>query len=129
MFQLGGSEKGFQGDLTDNLSPVNLDRYRILGKRHFKLGFATYAGTGSGGPGTPASQYWANNDFKSNYQFSIDVTKWYPKDVRFNDNITQPTTRGLFMFITYAPISGGQFSPSQFVVGLQYCQEYIYEDA
>lgn len=124
-FQNGNTTKGFQGDLTDLWSPVNTDRYRVLTTRTFKLGFADYNGTGA----TPSFQQFANNDFKLNANFSVDLTKYYPQIVKFNDNGTTPTTRGLWCMMTYAPATGGVLSSTQYAVGMQWMQTFVYEDA
>jgi len=124
-FQLGGSSKGFSNDLTDLWAPVNTDRYRILTTRTFKLGNSEYPSNSGAGN----SQYYANNDFPLNHNFSINCTKYYPKSVRFNDNNALPTTRGLFMYIAYVAADGQTLAADQLLVKLQYMQDYRYEDA
>lgn len=124
-FQNGAASKGFQNDLTDNWSPVNTDRYRVLLRRNFKLGFAQFAGSGA----SVTNQNFANNDFKLNCNFSINLTKYYPKMVKFNDGTTTPTTRGLFCMVTYALANGGQVPPAAYMVGMQWMQNYVFEDA
>ena len=83
-------------------SPINNDRYKVVATRQYKLGYAENAGSGP----TPNAQYFANNDFKLNANFSIDLTKHYIKQIKFNDGSTAPTTRGLFMIMSYAPANG-----------------------
>lgn len=123
-FQNGAASKGFQNDLTDNWSPVNTDRYRVVAKKHFKLGFASY------NVNAPAAQFqYANNDFKLNVNFSFDLTKHYPKFVKFEDNSTVPTTRGLFCMITYALANGGTVPSAAYMVGAQWMLDYQFEDA
>ena len=123
-FQFGAASKGFQNDLTDNWSPVNTDRYRVVAKKHFKLGFANYDNN------VPAAQMqFANNDFKLNCNFSFDLTKHYPKFVKFEDNSTVPTTRGLFCMVTYALANGGAVPSTSYMVGAQWMLDYQFEDA
>jgi len=124
-FQNGSVAKGFQNDLVDMWSPVNTDVYRVLATKTFKIGFANNAGTGASQP----FQEFANNDFKLNANFSFDLTKHYPQRVKFNDNTTVPTTRGLFCMVQYVAASGGNISNTQYMYKLQYMLDYQYEDA
>ncbi|UYD39102.1 MAG: capsid protein [Wigfec virus K19_588] len=125
-FQNGNSSKGFQGDLTDLWSPINTDRYRVVASKTFKLGMQEY---NTAGGGTSANQFFTNNDFKYNANFSFDLTKHYPQVVKFNDTTATPTTRGLFCMISYASATGGGFPLGSTVVGSQYMQHYEFEDA
>lgn len=124
-FQNGNAAKGFHGDLTDQWSPVNTDRYRVLTTRSFKLGFANAQNLGT----VTSYQGFANNDYKLNCSFSINLTKYYPKRVKFNDGLTAPTTRGLWAMFTYAPANGGVLPATLYCAGLQWMQDYQYEDA
>lgn len=124
-FQNGNGSKGFQNDLVDMWSPVNTDRYRVFKSKVFKLGAAMNSGSG----GNPALQNSANNDFKYNCNFSINLTKYYTKRVKFNDGSTVPTTRGLFCMFAYANATGLPVTVSQYTVGLQYMLDYTFEDA
>jgi len=124
-FQNGNTQKGFANDLVDMWSPVNTDRYTVLATKQFKLGFASATGSGSTAP----QQYFSNNDFKYNCNFSFDLTKHYPKTVKFNDNTTTPTTRGLFCLVQYVAATGGQFLSGTRACAMQYMQDYVYEDA
>lgn len=123
-FQLGNATKGFQSDLVDMWSPVNRDIYTVLATRNFKLGCANNSGTG----GLAAYQYFSNNDFSLNCNFSIDLTKHYIKTLKFNDASSVPTTRGLFCMVTYAAASGGLFPLGTTAVNLQYMLSYEFDD-
>lgn len=123
-FQLGGSSIGFANDTRDMWAPVNEDRYRILTTRTYKLGYSQYGSVGSAGN----SMYYNNNDFPFIQNFSIDCTKYYPKDVRFNDNNALPTTRGLFMLVECVAANGNLLPSDQTVVNMQYLQTYDFED-
>lgn len=124
-FQLGGTSTGFSDSLTDLWAPINTDRYRVLTTRTFKLGFQDYPASASAGN----AMGYSNNDFKLNHNFSIDCTKYYPKDVRFNDNNALPTTRGLWMLVEYVACDGGAIAPGQIMMSMQYMVDYIFEDA
>lgn len=123
-FQLGGTSASFQNNLTDLWATVNSDRYRVLATRQFKLGYHAYPANAASGN----AQYYGNLDFNMNCNFSIDCTKFYPKDVRFNDNNASPITRGLFMLIHYVAADGSALAQDQELVQVQYAQDYVFED-
>lgn len=128
-FQNGNGTKTFQNDLADLWSPYNMDRYRILEEKSFKLGYSTTgSATGSSG-GTTTQSFYANNDFNLNANFSFDLTKYLPVNVTYNDGQTLPTSRGLFCAIWYSSASGGALGVGTQLTGVQYVVNYEYEDA
>jgi len=124
-FQNGNTAATFQNDLVDLWRPINTDRYRILATKTFKLGNSEYNGTGT----SAAYHSFTNNDFKYNANFSFNLTKHYPRNVKFNDATAVPITRGLFCMIQYVAASGAALTNSQYLVGIQYMLTYDYEDA
>jgi len=128
-FQDGGSSRGFSNDLTDLWSPINTDKYRVLASKSFKIGYSQYAGAAATPANQQAFQAYSNNDFKLNANFSFDLTKHYPQMVKFNDNSTTPTTRGLFCLFYYTGADGQQLPSTSVSLGVQYMQDYVYEDA
>nr|QGF19382.1 hypothetical protein [Antarctic circular DNA molecule] len=124
-FQDGSTSKGLSGDLVDMWSPYNTDRYRVVASKTYKLGYATNEGTGA----QPGFQNGANNDFKLNYNFSFNLTKHYPQGVLYNDTSAAPTSRGLFAMFLFAPASGNIANAVTRFAGVQYMQDYVYEDA
>jgi len=124
-FQNGSVTKGFQNNLVDMWSPVNSDAYRVLATKTVKLGYAGYDGLGA----ENQFQFYQNNDFKMNVNFSFDLTKHYPQRVKFNDNTTVPTTRGLFCMIQYVLANGFAVPTTAYMLKLQYMLDYQYEDA
>nr|QTE03529.1 MAG: capsid protein [Pavo cristatus CRESS-DNA-virus sp.] len=124
-FQNGSGVRSFERDLVDMWTPINTDRYRVLTSRVFKLGYASYTGTGS----LPTQGNFANNDFKYNCNFNINLTKYYPKTVKFVDGSTSPTTRGLFCMFEYVWANGGQLPVGNRSAVVQYMLNYVYEDA
>lgn len=124
-FQAGSSTRGFSNDLADLMYPVNTDRYRILAKKTFKLGYSAYTGTGF----NIDAQGFTNNDFKLNCNFRFDLTKHYPQQVKFDDNNSTPTTRGLFALFVPMRADGNAYTATTIPMGYQFFQNYVYEDA
>lgn len=127
-FQDGNSFKGFQDDLVDMWAPFNTDRYRICATRTFKLGYAAYGGTASSAANQTAHQVFANNDFKYNCNFNIDLTKMYPKKVIYNDTGGSPTSRGLFVLFYFAAADGSFLTNTWEMCSAQWMQTYTYTD-
>jgi len=123
--QLGGTSQALTGSLIDQTATVNTDAYRIFAKRVFKLGFANYAGTGT----NATQQQFANNDYKYNQFFNIDVTKHLVKTIKYDDNVSTPTTRGLFACFQCVSATGGAFSSAYIPAELTFTLTMSYEDA
>jgi hypothetical protein len=124
-FQFGGTVSAMQNDLVDLWAPINTDKYRVLGKRMFKLGNSEWTTTGS----TPSAGNFTNNDFKYNQSFSINVMKWMPKEFVFRDNNSDPTTRGLYCMIQCISASGSQLGAAIEPATLSYISDMEWEDA
>lgn len=130
-FQNGSSTTGPSGYLPDMWMPINTDRYAVLKNKIIKIGMAQYAGTAASVTNQGDWQAYSNNDFKLNAQFSIDLTKHYPKIVKFNDNNAQPTTRSLQCAILLASADGALLNSttSSTPCSMQFVIDYHYEDA
>jgi len=123
--QQGNSSVPLQNSISDAWCPVNNDRYRLLTKRVYKLGFAN-----AGGTGTQASyQSFANNDFKYNIDFKINLLKHVVKSIKYNDNTSAPTNRGLYWMFTIVAANGGNYAASYVPAAMEYSLNMQYEDA
>jgi len=127
-FQGGGGSNNFQNDLVDMWLPFNNDRYRIFTTRTWKLGYAAYDGAATTTSGQFNAQQFANNDYKLSVNFSLNLTKYYPKVVKFNDNNAIPTTRALFCMFYWALADGQQAGNGWAMANVAYQQSYQYTD-
>lgn len=125
-FQFNSSSNAFANDLADLWAPINTDKYKVLTTRTFKLGYQQFT---SAAGGSPADGYYTNNDFKLNANFSMDLTKYIPKVVRYNDNNSDPTSRHLYAMFAVTSASGGPVAIGSRMAGLQYWCQMVYEDA
>lgn len=75
-FENGSQTSGALGNLFDLQMDVNKDRFTVHHTRLFKIGVAD-------GPGTAG-----NNDFKLNHTFSVNLLKYMPKTVTYQDSMT-----------------------------------------
>lgn len=113
-FQVGNADQAMTGTLADLDYPLNKDKYRVCYKRTFKVGNANFGGTGT----SAFNQSYANNDFKLVNRFSVNIKKYMPKEVRFNDTSSAPTTRGLFLMFNTISATGA--NPSAVLLPVKY---------
>lgn len=106
-FQFGSSSTGFDGTTIDLLKEPNRDVITVLKKRTFKLGLnQVMSGFAVNSPNNVQNQY-NNNDYPLSQMFKMDITKVYPKLLRFNDTSDTPTNnRKLYLFFTCQRIDG-----------------------
>jgi len=124
-FQFGSTSIGFQNELFDHTMPVNTDRYRVLTTRTFKVGYASYLGTGA----QPQQGNFASNDYKMNARLRVDLTKYCVKNCNFRDNNTTPTTRGIYMMAQACYSNGNPMTAGTIPAKLEYMLTVDYEDA
>ena len=94
-FQATGSAVAPSGNIYDEIKRPNGDVWTVCHKVHVKVGFQYYSGTGN----DVTNQLFSNNDYKYNVIKDIDLTKYCPKTVTYNDNNTTPTSPTLQMLI------------------------------
>lgn len=123
-FQFGNTVAGFRNDLVDNWAMINSDRYVVVLRKQWKLGFANYGGTGT----SAGAQAFANNDFKLHHNFNIDVTKYLVKNVKFQDNNIDPTTRGLWFTFLATAADGSAYNAARIPAHVQYSQDLTFTD-
>jgi len=114
------------GTLEDLCLPFNDDYWDIVKVVRHKLGYAESAGTG----GSATSQYFSNNDFKMNVIRKLNLTKYIPKLLKYNDATNSPTSKGLFLFINVIPAGGSSpFGPTQLPCRIHSYINFEYEDS
>lgn len=106
-FQQGNSSVGFDGTTVDMLKEPNRDIVTVLKKRTFKLGMNQIISAFATGSANNVQNQFANNDYDLSRMFKIDITKIYPKLVRFNDGSDTPTSnRKLYLMFSIQRIDG-----------------------
>lgn len=71
-YQSGNSSSGANMTITDQLLRVNDDRFTLHKKKIFKISTANVAN-------------WHNNDYKASRRFKVNLLKYMPKNVVWND--------------------------------------------
>lgn len=123
-FQLGNTTAGLQNDLVDMWCPVNTDIYTVYATRMFKVGYSAANGTGT----SADNESFANNDFKFNANFNINLTKMVPKIVRYNDNNGNPLSRSLWCMFLPVRADGQPMSSSTTCATAQWVLSMSYTD-
>lgn len=124
-FQNGSGVYPLQDDLSSMWMPVNSEKYRVLTTRTYKLGPASNTGTGS----SQDLQYFSNNDFKLNVNFSINLSKYVPQHVLYVDSDDNPRSRNLYCMIVPVAACGLALTSSVGPMLASYMLDYRYEDA
>lgn len=124
LWQAGDSYHAPYSNLLDCIQDVNKDWFTVYKILRHKIGYAITSTAGM----APSNEYYANNDFKFNVARKVNITKFTPKVVKFNDTTAQPTNDGLWMWAMCVNADGSgtvNASPIQ----MDYTLNYEYEDA
>lgn len=121
-FDNGSSSQGMSGALIDHLMPVNLDRWNVHKTRTFKVGNSEAIEIGT---------YRGNNDFKTLVRLKINLAKYMPKLLHYNDS--QVSLFNKKLFIVYEVLGAGGNSISDTLnnplIVHNACWHFKYEDA
>lgn len=114
-FQDGSSSHAPLSNGSDMVLPINRDVYTVYGDTSVKLGNAQWSVAGS----TAASGNFANNDYSLNPMLSMDLTKHLPSVVTYNDNLSEPTSRAVFVTF-FCVRADGRLSDAAYIPGIMY---------
>lgn len=123
--QFGNTSAPLLNTLTDEMAPVNTDRYVLIKRRVFKVGYAVAGGTGI----NVARQSFANNDYKFAVKRSYNITKHCIKRVKFNDNNATPSTRGVYCIFQAVRPDGNTIAATQIPCNVGVIMTCSYKDA
>lgn len=124
LFQRGNSQVAPQGLLDDVIADVNRDAFVVLKRWQHRVFYADAVGTGS----NANAQYHANNDFKMCVMNKLNITKYVPKRIFFNDSGAM-TNRGLFLWYQAVPATGGVGAAGIQPATMRFWVHFEYEDA
>lgn len=112
-FANGASSNGLSNNLFDLVQAWNTDVLTVYCDFTLKLGQSTQAGM----TGSSASMLQGNNDYKLNQIVKLDVTKYLPKKMTFNDADTNSTSRQVFLVWHPINFDGTTIPSTTFVAG------------
>lgn len=96
LFDAGNSSTGTTSAVYDLMMPFNKDKYNILETKHFKIGLSQ-APVGSSAT-QPAWGFQSNNDSKLFLIKKLNLTKYCPKTIIYNDNTGEPSSKNVWLF-------------------------------
>jgi len=129
MFQAGTSTQQPTNTLLDMVLAPNNDYFTIYKKLTFKVGYQQSLAPTATATANSIWQYQANNDYRMNVIRKIDLTKYCPKVLKFNDTTTQPTNDGLWCWAWCVPADGDYTNVGSKPLYIDYNLHYEYEDA
>nr|QJI53697.1 MAG: capsid protein [Cressdnaviricota sp.]QJI53699.1 MAG: capsid protein [Cressdnaviricota sp.]QKN88871.1 MAG: capsid protein [Cressdnaviricota sp.] len=118
-FQSNNSTTGVTGSLINIVQAINQDNIHLYYKRVFKVGFAAGQAGGS----------IANNEFSYNRKFSINITKYLPKTIKFDDNTEMPSVNHVYCYMAPFKADGAVSTGAVYGATCDWEINYIYEDA
>lgn len=118
----GNTSGPLTGMVNDCFYKYNSDRYRILGQRTYKIGFASNP-VNSGSTGF---QSFNNNDSPMVIRGRVNLTKWLIKKQKFNDNLGTSLTRKLYCLLLTVR-QDGTVDPSLGTPRVAFTYETVYK--
>lgn len=126
LFANGNSSLGMLGTLYDIVTPINNDVVTCHFMKTFKLGYAGYTGVTGG---ADVGQTKASNDYKLNHRFSLNLTKYFTKVWKFNDNAGATTSRQVFAVFQPINFNGSIPTAATTPAGLIAGVDVFYKDS
>jgi len=111
-FNSGTSYQGFSDSVLDQIRTVNEDVFTLHAKKTYKLGNASTFASGAGGATPTSAQGYTNNDFSIVVKDRIDLTKFTPRTIRYNDGDTLSYNNQKWLFFTMSNCDGSAISLS-----------------
>lgn len=118
-FQWGtAADQGLLGNVNDLIQPINEEHVELLTTKTYKLARASYANQGlAGAAQTEANlnMHWVNNDFQLSARGAMDVTKYVPKNIKFDDGSSSTSiNRPLWVMCTLHCADGTAHNTTNF---------------
>jgi len=124
LYQNGNTTSAPSGTVRDLISVINTDYWVIKKRWTHKIGYASNTGSGS----IPQAAYLANNDFKMNVVKRMDITKYLPRTISFQDTAITSLQKNLFFFQQSIMATGNLGSAIQQPTNIDFWIDYQYED-
>ncbi len=128
ILQNNNASSGFQGNLSDWMRDYNTDMIKVHKVFNLKVGASAY----NNNSGVQNNVYnFTNNDFKLCILKTINLTKFYPKKVNFNDADNDANSKSLYLTLSPCDADGGSNASTTSAIPLQweYGLHLRYKDA
>lgn len=124
MFNVGNGSAAPGNTLMDLMTPLNKDAIVLGSRKTHKVGFAS---TVTAGGAQTFNEHLANNDFKLSQRRTVDITKWCPAKVLYNDTTSTPLSPYLYALFQPVNAMGGTPTNAGAAV-LSYVVDFEYTD-
>jgi len=114
------------GQLFDLNQTINSDYWCIKKYWTHKIGYSTMLNASGG---SPINASLSNNDFPMSVVRKLDITKFYPKTLKFNDVSQTISGPGLFFFWQCIAADGTTLASSQLPITFEWQLGLEFEDA
>lgn len=125
-FNNGNTTSSPQSNMFDLVAPYNKMLYTVKYVKTFKIGPQINSVTGSGAQ--PNQQYNSNNDFNRAVVFDVDLTKYIPKTIVYNDGTNTPSNDTVFCMFFVVASDGTTGSSVAAPIQIQSTVFYEYKD-
>lgn len=129
LFQSGSSVSAPIGSNRDIISVINTDYWTIKKRWNHKIGNSNFGGTTASAPDQSQNQFYANNDYKLNAIMRMDITKYVPSLLQFNDSGVTPTSKNLFFMYYAVAATGPTNSATVLPANMEFWIDFHFEDA
>lgn len=122
--QTGNSSTGLTGTFQDLQLYINKDQFTYYGHRTYKIAPSIYEGTGA----TPTAGNFGNNDFKLCILDRINLTRWFPKTLQWDDAGLACSSHNLTLVVQ--PIFSTGVAPGALIapINLKFSLTYTFTD-
>jgi len=127
LYQYNNTVNPILGNLFDLNQKINDDYWTVKKYWRHKMGYSTVVDSDAVAPTNYAN--YANNDFKLNIVKTMDITKHYPKVLKFNDVSNTLQGPGLFFFFQAVAANGTTLAGNQNPATILWQLDLAYEDA
>lgn len=92
-FQVGAQLEPMSGAAEDLLRPVNKENFIVYKTFEMKVGPSELMGTG----GNAGANFYTNNDYQYTARRRIDITRYLPKVIHFDNNFGGMTSQPIYL--------------------------------
>jgi len=120
MFQAGDTTFAPSDDNRSGLWAINKNLWNVYYRKTFKIGGST----------SNIANAVSNNDYKAMRHFQVDLSRWMPKIINYNDGNNISTNAGLYAWFTIANYND-QIITGAYIPQVQYVavNEFLFTDS
>lgn len=122
-FDNGSATTGMLGNMQDLMLPVNTDAFTVHKVKTFKLGYSSLPTVAAG------NAINGNNDFKYIIRGGVNLHKYMPKFIKYNDATTVHYNKKIFILFEVLSADGASNDDISAKASIWYNYNFVYENA